>query len=285
MPDASLVAARAVAYGALLLAAGLPLYLLTTGRGIALTRRTRRALALLGVLAAIASLWWALASIAAMTALPIAQLDGATTEAVMAATPLGAVLLARFAALALLLLAVALRPTPGLTALPAAVALATAAWTGHAGATEGVVGDVHRVGDIVHLLVAATWLGALVMLLAGALGSTPARELERRLAGFAAVGTLVVALLLLTGIGNTLLIAPWPLPLASTWTVLLGIKIALFGVMLGFAALNRWRLTPGLAAGSGAARGHLRRSLLGETLLAFAVIAIVAALGVLDPAA
>jgi len=283
--DGGLVAARAIAYLALLLTAGLPLYLISAGRGIALPQCLRAAEMVLALAGAAASAWWALASVAAMAALPIGGLDIATVNAVLAATPLGMVLAIRLAALALVLLVAVMRPRPGLMAIPAAVALATCAWAGHAGATEGALGHLHRLADIIHLLAAATWLGALVMLLGCVMGSTPPDELGRRLAGFAATGSAVVVLLVATGIANTLFIAGWPLPLGSAWTLMLAVKIVLFAGMLGLAALNRWRLTPALADQSDQARRRLRRSLAIEMALGLGVVAAVGVLGVLDPAA
>ena len=285
MTDAGLVVARAITYGALLLTAGLPLYMMTAGRGVAMSPRCRTALVLLAFVGAGASAWWALASIAAMAAVPVAQLDRETVIAVLGATPLGNVVSIRLAALALVVVATFLRWPRILVALPAVVALATAAWTGHAGATEGAAGSLHRLADIVHLLSAGVWLGALAMLLASALGSTDPRELEHRLAGFATTGTAIVVLLLASGIAKALFIAGWPLRLTGLWTLLLGIKLALFAAMLGCAALNRWRLTPALRAGGPAARRGLRLSLAAEASAGLAVVALVAALGVLDPAA
>lgn len=285
MTDWGLIAARALAYGALLLTAGLPLYLLTAGRGIVVTRRCRVALVLLSLLGAGASVWWMLASIAAMAALQIEALDRETVSAVLTATALGAALAIRFAALALVLLTTMLRLPTLFVALPAAVAVATAAWTGHAGATEGGLGDVHRINDVVHLLAAATWLGALAMLLEGIFGSTGPREQERRLAGFAATGTVIVTLLVVTGVANMLFIVGWPFPLTSTWALLLSAKLALFIGMLGLAALHRWKLAPALRAESPAVRRALRLSLIAEASAGLAVVVVVAALGVLDPAA
>jgi len=285
MTDSGLVAARALSYGALLLTAGLPLYLLTAGRGIVVTPRYRTGVVLLSLLGAGASVWWALASVAAMAALPIEALDGETVGAVFSATPLGAVLATRLVALALVMLATMLRLPTLFAAVPAGVVVATFAWTGHAGATDGGLGDVHRINDVIHLLAAATWLGALAMLLEGIFGSTRPSEQQRRLAGFAATGTVIVTLLVATGVANALFIAGWPFPLTSAWTLLLGLKLALFMAMLGLAALNRWRLAPALHTENPAARRALRLSLTAEASAGLAVVVVVAALGVLDPAA
>lgn len=284
MADTGLILARAVVYATLLPAAGLPFYLATAGRVVAVGRVERRAVALLALAALIASAWWALASVAAMAALPLSTLDRETVTAVLGATPLGTALTVRAGALIALALAVACRRPMVLAALPALVAVATCAFTGHAGATEGAAGTLHRVGDVVHLAAAACWIGALLSLVGGALGREPGERLEPRLTAFARTGTAIVALLLATGIANTLLIAGWPPIWASTWTLLVGAKVALFGLMLGLAGLNRWYFTPALARHDVGARRHLRMSLMVETALALGVLAVVAVLGVLDPA-
>ncbi|HQS71544.1 MAG TPA: copper resistance protein CopD, partial [Novosphingobium sp.] len=90
METGALIAARAGAYVALLLVAGLPLQALAAGR--ALSGRMRAALVVLALIAGAASVWWALESVAAMAGLPLADLDQPTAEAVLAATPLGAVM-------------------------------------------------------------------------------------------------------------------------------------------------------------------------------------------------
>jgi putative copper resistance protein D len=281
--DGGLIAARALTNAAMLLGAGLPLYLMSAGRGLGVAKSLRGWLVLLALGGAGASIWWVLASVSAMTALPIGQLDRGTLTAVLAATPLGSVLAIRLAALALLALAALLRlPAPWLAAT-ASIALATSAWTGHAGVNEGLPGAVHRLADVAHLLAAATWLGALAMLLASLLGPIRPHEVERRLRGFARTGTVIVTLLLATGVANILFIAGWHIPVTTDWAILLALKLFLFAVMLAAAALNRWRLTPALAAGSPTARVALRIALGVEAVAGLAIVALVSALGLLDP--
>jgi copper resistance protein D len=291
LPGLDLIAARALVYAALLPLAGLPLYLLSAGREIAQHRALRVSLALLAVIAAAASVWWVLASVAAMAGQPLGSLDREILGAILAATPLGTVIGVRLAALLAFIVA-ALAPMGHfrlpLLALCGSAALATCALAGHAGATESVPGLFHRLADVIHLLAAAMWLGGLAMLLASALrrNSEPnafARELTR----FARTGTLIVAALILTGVVNSLVILGWPLPPAlwsSLWGTVLTAKLALFGAMLALAALNRWRLTPALVARRAGASKHLRRSLMLETGLILAILALVSALGLLDPA-
>ncbi len=284
-----LTAARALVYAALLTGAGLPIYLLSAGRGLAVTSTVRVALALMAAIGGVASGWWALASVAAMAAQPIGTLDLATVKAVLQATPLGMVLAIRMAALAGLAIAALTLRQRGLVpaaAVCGSIALATCAWTGHAGASEGSFGLLHRLADIGHLLAAGTWLAALIVLLSQAVADTTSRVFEQRLAAFATTGTVIVATLLVTGIINTLAIAGWPVPAAlwrSLWMALLAIKLLAFTAMLALAALNRWHLTPTLAQNQHRAAARLRRSLLLETGLALGVVVLVSAVGLLDP--
>ncbi len=85
---------------------------------------------------------------------------------------------------------------------------------------------------------------------------------------------------------NALMIAGWPLPagfLGFSWTMLLALKLALFAGMMGLAALHRFRLVPAVAAG--APVNSLRFSLATELVLGCGVLALVAILGQISPAA
>jgi len=285
MDTAVLDIARALVYLTLLPAAGLPLYHLTAGPVAPLSRGGRRAVSILALLAALASAFWLVASVSAMAALPLAGLDRETLVLVAQATPLGLALVVRLAALALLVLT-AWSPRMPLTlaAVAGLVALATLAFIGHAGATEGIAGWIHHLSDMIHLVAAACWLGALVRFVTGIWRGEPAEAAARRLAQFAAAGTAIVAILVVTGVANTILIAGLALPPRSVWTGLLALKLALFAAMLGLAALNRWRLTPALDRGEIGAAGRLRRSLSAELACAVGLVGVVAVLGTLDPA-
>lgn len=279
METPGLILSRAVAYLALLLVAGVPLFALTARKGASLPLRA--ALAIFAVTAGVASAWWALESAAAMAGTTLGQLDQQTAEAVLAATPLGVVMEWRLTALVAVVLATVL-PLKALRvpvlALAGGAALMSMAWTGHAGASE-VSG--HLWADVIHLLAAATWIGALAVFLAQAMAGKADAAV---LAAFARTGSVVVALLILTGVMNTLAIAGWPVPVSSRWAVLLAVKLALFALMLGLAAVNRWRIVPALERAEEGAVARLRRSIFMEAAAGLAVICVVAWLGVLDPA-
>jgi putative copper resistance protein D len=283
--EAGLIAARIVSYAAMLLATGIPLYRLSAGRNLTDDRDARIPVCLTALVAIAASLWWAMESIASMVAIPLSQLDGETIRAVLDVTPLGNVLAIRAAAFCVAAVA-GWRRRHRSAAIAASVALATSAWTGHAGASEGALGHLHRAADVMHLLAAAIWIGALVLFLAALAGSRQDRDaLIRRLSGFACTGSMIVLLLLVTGVINMLMIADWPPDWTNTWSALLLAKLAMFVAMLGLAACNRWKLTPALARNDVASRRALLISLSIETSLGFAIVAIVAALGTLSAAA
>ena len=193
------------------------------------------------------------------------------------------------------------RPTFALASLSitAAVALSTLAWTGHGAADEGALGWLHLAADITHLLAAGTWIGALCGLCLLIFRSATRMAAEhihlshRALDGFARVGSIVVGLLIVSGLVNSWILIG-PSKLGALFTTLYGVlllgKLLLFGAMLLLAAANRFFLTPALAAalerGEGAAAvGALRRSLLIESSCAIAILALVAWLGLLAPPA
>jgi putative copper resistance protein D len=225
-----------------------------------------------------ASVWWVLASIGAMAAMPVLALDRSTILAVLGATPLGWVMGVRMIALAVAVLAIRRLPV-ALAACAGCVALATAAWTGHAGATEGAAGFLHRTMDVVHLLAAATWLAALVIFVLQAIGGNDRKDLARQLEAFAPLGTLLVGLLAATGLVNAVLIAGWPPDWSTRWIALLAVKLALFAAMLVLAAGNRWKLAPRLAQGLSGSLRALSLSLSLETGAALAILGLVAVLG------
>ena len=285
--EGGLIAARAVSYAALLLVAGVPAYLVIAGGARAATLRLRGMLSGLAVIAGAGVIWQMLASVAAMAGLTLSELDGATLAAVLDATPLGTVLEVRMLALMLVLVAMWVLPQGvrlPVSAVFGCIALASGVWLGHAGASEALL---HRIADAVHLLASAVWLGALAVLFASLFSRDRPEQITRNLFGFARTGTVIVIVLVATGIANTVFITGWPIPpeaLQSDWALTLGIKLALFAAMLVLAALNRWRFTPALARNPGpAAIRALRWSLGLEAVAGIAVVLAVAVLGTLSP--
>ncbi|MFY9350935.1 MAG: copper homeostasis membrane protein CopD [Sphingobium sp.] len=285
MGEGALIAVRAALMLDLALLLGLPLFWWVMGRA-----GRAAMIAWLAVGGLLLSAFWLIASTAAMTGTTVLAPDWASVAVLLTMTPIGPVLAVRACALLLSLL-LALAGRVRLAIVPAALAAATLAWTGHAGATEGLGGTLHRAADVAHIWAAAAWIGALAALLHAALrlrsGHDP-RPVATMLARFALMGTLVVATLVVSGAVNLVMIAGLAELLAllgSRYGWLLAAKLGLFALMLGLAAANRWRLTRALERGGDGALVHLRRSLLVETSAAVAIIGLVAWLGTLDPMA
>lgn len=172
------------------------------------------------------------------------------------------------------------------------IALVTLAWTGHGVMHEGSLGLWHLLSDSAHLLAAAGWVGALVAfgLMLRSTSEQAVPVLAHALAGFERVGAVFVAVLIGTGVANYLFVVGPNLDgiTGGVYAILLCLKLGLFGLMLGLAALNRSHLTPllqrSLAAGDHrAAREALRRSITLEFGAVVLILGLVAWLGTLAP--
>jgi len=180
--------------------------------------------------------------------------------------------------------------------LAASLALVGAiAWTGHAGATLGALGDLHVAADGLHLLAAAAWTGGLaglaVVLVVGR--RRPVYEWAplqlHAIRRFSILGIASVAILIVSGAVNSwILVGSIHALLVTGYGRLLLLKIAVFVAMVGVASINRFSLTPRLAAAKTVAEPRavaaLTRNTLIEIALAVAIFAIVGVLGTLHPA-
>ncbi|MBI2260875.1 MAG: copper homeostasis membrane protein CopD [Caulobacterales bacterium] len=302
MLDGLVILLRLLQYGGAVVLLGTPLFLLyglRTSDGVALGW-PRPLLIVASALVAVGSVA-ALGAQTSVMAGSIAEgLKPASLGFMITGTSLGPAFLTRalVAAAALLLLVFARpsRPVWIAVALAGLVAAASFAWTGHGAATEGPGRLVHLTADILHSWGAAVWLGALTALLILTVRhrSAPAadRILHQALHGFAGVGTASVAVLVLSGLVNSwFLVGPDRLSglLTTPYGLLLTGKLIIFALMLVLAAANRFHLTPDLASALDdpedlrVAVGRLKRSLVLETLLALALLAVVAVMGTLAP--
>jgi putative copper resistance protein D len=179
----------------------------------------------------------------------------------------------------------------------AAVGLVAAlAWTGHAGSTPDLLGEIHLAADILHLGAASAWIGGLFLLagllITGRRQHAPAWSAYQLdgIRRFSILGMVSVATLTLSGLFNAwLLVGSWQGLVVTDYGLLLSIKLVLFAVMLAFAAINRLWWTPRLGSiaqgGSGpTAVRRLTRNTVFELVLGLAVFGIVGALGIQHPA-
>ncbi len=174
--------------------------------------------------------------------------------------------------------------------------IAAIAWTGHAGSTLGAMGNLHLTADALHLIAAASWiggLGPLALLLAAArrkqafAWASLARDAAQR---FSTLGIVSVGTLLATGIVNAwILVGSIHALIVTGYGQLLMLKLVVFAIMLVFAAMNRFWLTPQLAFSSENepqlnALRQLARNSVTEIALGLTIFAIVGVLGTLHPA-
>ncbi len=246
-----------------------------------------RAIALLAGLGVAITVAHFAASAAAMVGGDPALLDAEMLRFIALETSHGQGAAVRLLALGALAVLARSKRSPLLPTMLGVVALASLAWSGHAGAGEGPTGILHKASDILHLIAAAIWIGTLALLLVSVARREPAiDEIVAALRRFATTGTAIVGVLIVTGVINLAMIADLARPtdlLADDYCQTLAIKVALFLAMLAFAAANRWRYTPQLEDAAGRDTRAIRMSLSLELCLGIAVVLLVALLGTLSP--
>lgn len=184
----------------------------------------------------------------------------------------------------------------GLITLLAGVALITLAWNGHAASGEGTSGMVRLVAGVAHLLAAGGWFAAIAVLLFLLVrcckpGTNESSDtVLRALHDFRIPGTVFVSVLVVTGVLLYGDLAEWSItPLIhSQHGKMLLLKLALFTIMLGLAALHRWYLVPyfrrDIRVGSPLrSLQHLRMSVSIEAISVILILVSVAILGTLNP--
>jgi putative copper resistance protein D len=249
------------------------------------------------LLAPIFSATLMLVSIAEMMGQPLSMLEWASFEAMVLSTDMGWAFIARLAMLSLAALVIATKVRRGLTiaALFYGLALLTLAWSGHAAATEGTLGLLHRINDGLHLLAAGLWIGAIGWFLHLVIAAhrnpvniapEPLLDVVHRFAPF---GIALVAVVTATGLINSHLIfglSNGVQVLKTEYGFLLAAKTTLVILMIMLAARNAsiGRQSARTDINSTATTlAALRASLAAELLLAAGVLVIVAFVGLASP--
>ncbi|MDI7774776.1 copper homeostasis membrane protein CopD [Asticcacaulis sp. EMRT-3] len=240
------------------------------------------------------------AQAATMNGIAFDKLDVPSVSVVLTDTQWGHAIAARIAlSFVTFLTVIIMKPSHRLwqvTCLLGVVLLASFAWTGHGASTEGAGGLVHLIADIAHMIAAGVWLGALTAFLA-LLCFPKAQDLEQQTAlfnalkNFSGTGSALVGVLIISGLVNSYFLIGLSHAgqiFQSTYGILLTVKLVVFAAMLVLAGLNRFRLTPDLETSLAAndttsAIAALMRSLVLESLAGLAVLALVAAFGMMEP--
>ena len=289
--DELIVVARAVHYASLALLLGAPFFRLALSphgpaRGWPGGRAIETAA---GVLALVSALGWFAGVAASMAGGWADAFAPDMLQTVALDTRFGRLWIARIAAMIVIVAVHALaRPgvakDVGLTFLAGAVA-ASLVGTGHGTAGEGALGPIHAVGDATHLLCAMGWIGGLFclaqLLRRASRDGAAAEDLRGVLPRFSRIGYWLVALLLVSGCLNALVLVRPDSLLTSAYGRVLLVKVGLALLMVAFAVYNRVVLAA--QARSTAGVHALWRSVIAEQGIGLLVLASVALLGMIHP--
>ena len=303
----AIVAARLLQFGSGLVLFGAPLFYLYGFKAEAADWLPRRwgwvhVTVLIAALGALVGVLWWIAVQAAIIFPDSGAFDRNAISILLTETRFGRVTALRAGILAvgiaLLTLAIPGKGFWVVQSLVGAFVVASFAWTGHGIRDDGIAGFVHLSSDVLHLLAAGVWIGALVPLSMLVLHSirtrtdASAKVTYQALERFSGIGPAVVAILILTGLVNSWFLIGlenWRELFTTAYGLALILKLILFGGMLLLAAANRFwlssRLGADLTASQSVAEGlrALRMSVFTETALAVLVLATVALLGTLEP--
>ena len=258
------ILAKAAGYALALLAMGGALFLAvfereTNGGGAALGRFVRRVAAMAAIiLLAVLALRFGIRS-ARISGM---GLDGMTDPVMLGFvwdSPLGSAAVWRGIGAALVLLVL----VPGRPALAGGVIGAVLIAVSYAQVGHSLGEPRWWLGTllVLHLLAVSYWIGALLPLRRVAVSADGAALLHR----FGTIASGIVGLLVVVGVTFAWLVSGSPAALLGTaygWMLLA--KVALVGVLLSLAALNKLRLVPALADGDTSATTALRRSIAWE---------------------
>lgn len=170
--------------------------------------------------------------------------------------------------------------------LMALLQLAGLAFVGHAAMLDGWAGGMQRINQMVHLISAAFWAGGLLpvlLLMREARGVSHRYDAIRTLMRFSRYGHLAVALVLLSGVVNSLLLLGWPPASFRLYSQLLLLKVALVAAMMLIALVNRYWLVPRFQRSGQRAQRLFIRSTLAEIVLAALALLAVSLFATLEP--
>lgn len=124
---------------------------------------------------------------------------------------------------------------------------------------------------LLHLWVVAFWFGSLWPLYAvSSRETTPVAA--QVVARFSTIAGRLVPFIAVAGVAIAATLLPNASALLTPYGLLLLLKATGFAVLLGLAALNKWRLGPALASGDGGVARSFRRSVVTEYVLICVVL-------------
>jgi putative copper resistance protein D len=278
--DVLSVTLRALSFVALFQAAGIALFLACFGRYLSVCgeelRRLGRAAA---VVAGGLLVGQYLLEPARMAGEMSGMVDG-SLEAIVVHSPVAVTLAWRLAGLVLVYVGLRAASGAGATSgagavsvVGATIAVAAFAMMGHT--STHPERWLLSVLLLAHLLIVAFWFGALVPLYVASKRES-ASAAGAVTEAFSATAGWLVPLLFVAGLGLAVFILESVAGLFTTYGALLVAKVGGFALLMGLAALNKWRLAPALARGDARITASFRRSLAAEYALIVGVLSVTA---------
>jgi copper resistance protein D len=274
LPDGLSVVLRALTYVLLLQAAGIALFVARFGRLLLRSREAIRRTGLGSAIGGIVAVVGCFALQAPRLAGEMSGLWDLSLHAMALHSASGEVFSLRL--LGLSVLAFGLRRDDDLGAkgvIGAALAIATFLLSGH----TAVHPQRWLLGPLLltHLLIVAFWFGALPGLYLASRREAPV-VVGKLLKTFSAIALRLVPVLFLAGLALATLLTPSRIVFGRPYGELLLVKVGGFAMLIALAAVNKWRLGPGVAVGTQPALRALRGSIASQYALIIVVLAATA---------
>ncbi|NRN28102.1 copper homeostasis membrane protein CopD [Photorhabdus heterorhabditis] len=135
------------------------------------------------------------------------------------------------------------------------ILLSCHAFIGHAVIHDGMLGILHQINQVIHLLSAGYWFGGLwpfllclqFLRIRNELAVGLDRQVMISMMRFSTYGHIAVILIIVTGMISSLILLPdWPEYSGTEYQSMLWLKIALVAAMVMLALINRYILVPKL---------------------------------------
>ena len=275
-PDVIVVGLRALSFIAIFQAAGTVLFVWLFRPQL---QNTEAALVRLAAVAAIGGIAFTLAHHFLGPARMTGSFSGVfdlSLQALLLESSAGSARALRIGGLIVLLLGLrASSPNYRLALLGVAATLSSFALMGHT--TTHDPGLLLTPLLIVHVVIIAFWFGSLLPLIHVTESESPdvSNDVLNR---FSSLATWSVPMILIAGTAIWLVLLPDFAALTSSYSKLVFAKVAGFTVLLGLAALNKWRYVPRILSGDSQALVALRRCIAREWSLMALIFIVTASL-------
>ncbi|MEO6186657.1 MAG: CopD family protein [Steroidobacteraceae bacterium] len=277
LPDVLSAALRGLSFVAMAQAAGALLFLLLFGSTLVESLQPVRRTARVAVI-------WALMLVPAQFLLEAARMSGRLAglvdldlQAFALSTPMGRVMAVRILGLAIVAMALQVRGRLKMMAAVAGVLLVSASFAMVGHTTMDPLRWLVGPAIVLHVLIVAFWFGSLrplIQVVKGESGQVPGNVVAR----FSRLAAITVPLAFLAGLLIAFRLLPDWHAISSPYGLALLGKVLAFGVLMGLAALNKWRLGPALSTGGATAASNFCSAVAIEWLIIVVVLLGTAAL-------